>query len=111
MFFERIAAHCGERRLDYLDGVVFGSGEMYLTSGEFCGDAPQISDYTWRRIYYRSIQQRARPGEALQNHIPAAVQPGTGQHGKVEQPVSTTVRIVQIVERAEWRSTGRHIVA
>src|SRR5437763_1117771 len=49
LFFERIAAHCGERRLDYLDGVVLGSGEMYLTSGELYGDAPQTSDYTWRR--------------------------------------------------------------
>jgi FAD/FMN-containing dehydrogenase len=58
-FFEKIAEYCGERRLDYLDGVVFGPGEMYLTSGEFCDTAPQTSDYTWMRIYYRSIQKRS----------------------------------------------------
>jgi FAD/FMN-containing dehydrogenase len=58
-FFERIGEHCEERRLDYLDGVVFGPGEMYVTSGEFCDDAPQTSDYTWMRIYYRSMQQRS----------------------------------------------------
>ncbi len=58
-FFESISDHCAERRLDYLDGVVFGPGEMYLTAGEFCDTAPRTSDYTWMHIYYRSIQQKS----------------------------------------------------
>jgi FAD/FMN-containing dehydrogenase len=58
-FFEQIEEHCAERVLDYLDGVVFGPTEMYLTSGEFCDEAPQTSDYTWMGIYYRSIQKRS----------------------------------------------------
>jgi FAD/FMN-containing dehydrogenase len=58
-FFGRIAEHCAGRNPDYLDGVVFGPEEMYVTSGEFCDEAPRTSDYTWMRIYYRSIQQRS----------------------------------------------------
>jgi FAD/FMN-containing dehydrogenase len=30
---------------------------MYLTSGQFVSDARRVSDYTYLRIYYRSIQQ------------------------------------------------------
>ena len=46
------------RPIDYLDGTIFSPGEMYVTEGRFTGDAPSVSDYTYLRIYYRSIQQR-----------------------------------------------------
>lgn len=53
-----IARHCAEGRLDFLDGTVFAPGEMYLTLGRFVDDAPWTSDYTFERIYYRSIRER-----------------------------------------------------
>ena len=56
--FAEIARHCAEGRLDFLDGTVFGAGEMYLTLGRFVDDAPWTSDYTFERIYYRSIRER-----------------------------------------------------
>lgn len=47
--------------VDFLDGVVFGAGEQYLTTGEFV-DAPmpgaRISDYTGQEVFYRSLQRR-----------------------------------------------------
>ena len=46
------------RRLDFLDGVVFGPGEIYLTLGRFAESAPLTSDYTYENIYYRSIRER-----------------------------------------------------
>ena len=58
--FAEIARHCAEGRLDFLDGTVFAPDEMYLTLGRFVDDAPWTSDYTFERIYYRSIRERDR---------------------------------------------------
>jgi FAD/FMN-containing dehydrogenase len=38
--------------------VVFGVGEMYLTTGSFTDEAPFTSDYTFEHIYYRSIRDK-----------------------------------------------------
>jgi FAD/FMN-containing dehydrogenase len=46
--------------VDFVDGVFFGPDEMYLTTGRFVDDAPHVSDYGGRQIYYRSLQQRTR---------------------------------------------------
>ncbi|MHC1557679.1 FAD-binding oxidoreductase [Actinomycetospora sp. C-140] len=45
-------------RVDFVDGVVFGADEHYMTVGEMVDTAPYLSDYTGQGIYYRSIQQR-----------------------------------------------------
>jgi FAD/FMN-containing dehydrogenase len=43
---------------DFLDGTVFGANELYASHGRLAAAAPQhCSDYTYRRIYYRSIRQ------------------------------------------------------
>jgi FAD/FMN-containing dehydrogenase len=50
--------------VDFLDGTVFGPGEQYLTLGRFVeesvieGAGAEPSDYTGRRIYYRSVAER-----------------------------------------------------
>jgi FAD/FMN-containing dehydrogenase len=49
--------HEGEQ-VDFVDGTVFGPGELYLTLGTFSDTAPATSDYTWLDIYYRSIRTR-----------------------------------------------------
>jgi FAD/FMN-containing dehydrogenase len=46
-----------QRGIDYLDGTIFSANEMYLTSGRFLNEAPRVSDYTYLRIYYKSIQR------------------------------------------------------
>jgi FAD/FMN-containing dehydrogenase len=47
-----------QRDTDFLDGVVFAPGELYLSRGSFVETAPYTSDYTFERIYYRSIRER-----------------------------------------------------
>ncbi|WP_179533505.1 FAD-binding protein [Actinopolyspora biskrensis] len=47
-----------DRRVDFVDGTVFGRSELYLTLGTFADGAPYTSDYTGSRIYYRSIRER-----------------------------------------------------
>ena len=63
-YFEAMEAACTERshagrRVDFVDGTVFGRDEMYLTLGTFVEEAPATSDYTGMGIYYRSLQRRA----------------------------------------------------
>jgi FAD/FMN-containing dehydrogenase len=58
-YFAEIEAMCRRDGLEYLDGTVFDAAEMYITAGESCDEAPFASDYTYLRIYYGSIQQRA----------------------------------------------------
>jgi FAD/FMN-containing dehydrogenase len=41
---------------DFIDGVAFSLGEMYLTIGAFSDVAPWHSDYTRERIYYQSLR-------------------------------------------------------
>jgi FAD/FMN-containing dehydrogenase len=53
-----IAAHGSYQghRADFLDGTVFGPGELYLTVGAFSQTAPWSSDYAGKQIYYQSIR-------------------------------------------------------
>jgi FAD/FMN-containing dehydrogenase len=65
---EALAAICPARehdgeRVDFVDGTVFSPTECYLTLGGWTDSAPRVSDYTWKEIYYRSIQ--ARPEDWL----------------------------------------------
>jgi FAD/FMN-containing dehydrogenase len=48
--------HFRGHRADFVDGTMFGLGEMYLTVGAFSEVAPWRSDYTRDRIYYQSIR-------------------------------------------------------
>ena len=45
----------GGRRVDFVDGVVFGPGEAYLTLGRFSEHQQATSDYTGQQAFYRSI--------------------------------------------------------
>ncbi len=56
-YFEDLQSWCG-REVDFIDGVVFGKDELYLTIGEFVADAPYSSDYSYHNIYYKSIRER-----------------------------------------------------
>ena len=56
-YFDRIAEACDQGNLDFLDGMVLSGGEMYMSEGRFSEDAPRVSDYTYRNIYYKSISQ------------------------------------------------------
>jgi FAD/FMN-containing dehydrogenase len=57
-YFSELACVCAGHPPDFVDGTVFGPDEMYLSTGEFVEAAPFTSDYTWMRIYYKSIRER-----------------------------------------------------
>jgi len=58
-YFAAVAQAC-RGDADFIDGSFFGANEMYLTEGRFVDTAPYSSDYTWLKMYFRSIQQRSQ---------------------------------------------------
>ncbi|MEU7001758.1 FAD-binding oxidoreductase [Nonomuraea sp. NPDC046570] len=60
--------HDGEQ-VDFVDGVFFGPGELYITVGRFAERAPYTSDYTGMRIYYQSIQKRSRDWLTVRDYL------------------------------------------
>jgi FAD/FMN-containing dehydrogenase len=57
-YFEALGRACDAKQADFIDGVIFAPGELYLTPAAFADTAPYASDYTFERIYYRSIRER-----------------------------------------------------
>lgn len=50
----RTKKHAGET-VSFLDGTAFHPKKIYLTLGIDSNEAPYISDYTYKKMYYRSI--------------------------------------------------------
>ena len=57
-FFAHLAQVCDQASADFVDATIFGKDEMYVTQAVFSDGAPQVSDYTYMDIYYRSIQRK-----------------------------------------------------
>jgi hypothetical protein len=56
-FFADLEAKCNSHA-DFVDGVIFGPTELYVTEARHVESAPATSDYTFENIYYRSIPRR-----------------------------------------------------
>ena len=57
-FFAHLARVCEQASADFVDATIFGKDEMYVTQAVFSDGAPEVSDYTYMDIYYRSIQRK-----------------------------------------------------
>ncbi|WP_228266645.1 FAD-binding oxidoreductase [Ornithinimicrobium ciconiae] len=57
--------------VDFLDGVVFGPSETYLTLGRWAADPQGVvpSDYTGSQIYYRSIQHKRQDLLSVRDYL------------------------------------------
>ena len=55
--------------VDFLDGVVFGPDDCVITTGRFVDEAPYLSDYTYERIYYRSLRERDSDFLAVSDYL------------------------------------------
>ena len=56
-FFADLEAKCASDA-DFVDGVIFSPRELYVTEAQHVPSAPYTSDYTYRDIFYRSVQRR-----------------------------------------------------
>ena len=68
-FFTDLARQCERVDVDFVDGVVFGRDDMVITLGRFTDDAPYTSDYTFEKIYYRSLRERDEDYLTVQDYI------------------------------------------
>jgi FAD/FMN-containing dehydrogenase len=57
-FFAAVEARCRDDDADFVDGVVFAGDDLVLSCGRFVDVAPYVSDYTYERIYYRSLREK-----------------------------------------------------
>jgi FAD/FMN-containing dehydrogenase len=57
-YFAELGRLCDRRDVDFVDGVVFSRDDMVITLGQFSDDAPYVSDYTYEKIYYKSLRER-----------------------------------------------------
>jgi hypothetical protein len=58
VFFENLEDLLKASAADFIDGVVFEPGKMFISLGNFVDAAPYTSDYTFENIYYRSIAEK-----------------------------------------------------
>jgi FAD/FMN-containing dehydrogenase len=57
-YFKELARQLASGEADFIDGTVFSAREMYITLGRFVDRAPYTSDYTFEKIFYKSIPAR-----------------------------------------------------
>jgi len=70
MFFSDLARFSArDDAVDFVDGVIFSGAEMYVTVGRLVDEAPWTSDYTYERIYYRSIRERERDYLTIRDYL------------------------------------------
>ena len=58
IYFQELERRLNARDADFVDGTVFAPDKMFITLARFVDKAPYVSDYTFERIYYRSIPAR-----------------------------------------------------
>ena len=56
-FFAAMEEACSQP-FDFVDGVVFAHDKLVLSTARFVGTAPYASDYTFEKIFYRSLLER-----------------------------------------------------
>jgi FAD/FMN-containing dehydrogenase len=54
---------------DFVDGTIFGPERLFITLGRFADQAPYTSDYTFERIYYKSIAERREDYLTVSDYI------------------------------------------
>ncbi len=54
---------------DFVEGVVFDDGGLYLSESRFADDVAATSDYTFEHIYYRSIRERAHDALTVRDFL------------------------------------------
>lgn len=57
-YFAAVQQVQNTKDVDFMDGTIMNEQEMYLTLGKFVDEAPQVSDYTFMSVYYKSIAHK-----------------------------------------------------
>jgi FAD/FMN-containing dehydrogenase len=69
LFFQELQKRLAAGEADFVDGTVFSPQKMCITLGRFADEAPYTSDYTYEKIYYRSIAQKSEDWLTIHDYI------------------------------------------
>jgi len=58
-----------DEQVDFIDGVMFDAGELYLTLASYVDTAVAPSDYTGQHIYYKSLRDRATDHLSVRDYL------------------------------------------
>lgn len=56
-YFAALSQDC-KSDADFIDGTAFAPNRLFISTGQFVPEAPHVSDYTYKHIYYKSIPER-----------------------------------------------------
>ena len=68
-YFAALERLLEKRDADFIDGTIFSPDRMFITLGRFTDAAPYTSDYTYERIYYRSIAEKREDYLTVQDYV------------------------------------------
>jgi FAD/FMN-containing dehydrogenase len=69
-YFQALNAACAlPSDIDFVDGAMFNPAELYITTGIFVDNAPFVSDYTYKNIYYHSIKEKSEDYLSVEDFI------------------------------------------
>ena len=68
-YYTALAAACDDPGSDFVEGEIFARDRMVVSVGRFVDEAPWTSDYTFEKIYYKSIQERAEDYLTVRDYI------------------------------------------
>jgi FAD/FMN-containing dehydrogenase len=69
LYFRELEGILRSGKADFVDGTVFGAERMFITLGTFVDAAPYTSDYTFERIYYRSIAEKREDWLTIHDYL------------------------------------------
>lgn len=67
--FSAMGEYAKKPDIDFIDGAIHGNKHYIITLGTFCDFVPYTSDYTYKKIYYRSQQTRAEDYLTTKDYI------------------------------------------
>ena len=67
-YFSAVEEAC-HSDVDFVDGSIFENNEMYLSLGRFTDRAAYTSDYTWLKMYFRSIRERSEDFLRVRDYV------------------------------------------
>ena len=68
-FFSSLENALKAQEADFIDGTIFDEKRLYLTLGRFADSAPYTSDYTFEKIYYRSIAEKREDYLSIHDYL------------------------------------------
>ena len=67
--FEAMGEYAQKPEVDFIDGAIHGKNYYLMTAGTFAEAAPYTSDYTYKKIYYKSQQSRDEDYLTVKDYI------------------------------------------